>query len=162
MKILVFCDGASKGNPGKSGWGVFLRQESGEEYEEWGGVASATNNQMELMAAIKGLKKAKKIGAGKGEILVATDSQYVQKGVSEWSKGWIKKGWKTASGEPVKNKELWQTLLAEAENLEVRWRWVKGHAGHPGNERADELANEGCRSQKEGERSRKSGEGLLD
>lgn len=139
-KIVVYCDGASKGNPGPGGWGAVIEHLcSGHKEEIFGGDAHVTNNQMELMAAIKALEAIQT----KRSVTVYTDSQYVCKGMSEWIVGWKKKGWVNSAKEPVKNKDLWLLLDAQCKRHDVTWRWVKGHAGHPGNERADALANMG-------------------
>jgi ribonuclease HI len=137
-KVEIFTDGACKGNPGTGGWGALLVAE-GAEKELFGGELNTTNNRMELMAVIESLNALKRPCA----VVLHTDSQYVQKGISEWIHGWKARGWKTAAREPVKNVDLWQALdLAQALH-QVDWRWVRGHAGHPGNERADALANRG-------------------
>jgi ribonuclease HI len=134
----VYTDGACKGNPGPGGWGALLCFD-GKEKELFGGEAHTTNNRMELMAVISALEALKR----PCELNLHTDSQYVQKGISEWIHGWKKKGWVTAAKAPVKNADLWQRLDALVAQHEVHWHWVKGHAGHPGNERADALANRG-------------------
>ena len=139
--VEIYPDGACKGNPGPGGWGVLLRYK-GQEKEMFGGEAGTTNNRMELLAVIRGLEALKR----SCRIVVYTDSQYVQKGISEWIHGWKTRGWKTASKEPVKNADLWQQLDALRNNHQVEWRWVKGHAGHEFNERADQLANAGVDS----------------
>ena len=137
----VYTDGACKGNPGVGGWGALLR--SGERSREiYGGEASTTNNRMELMAVIRALEALKK----PCRVRVHTDSQYVQLGISKWIHSWKKNGWRTADKKPVKNAELWQELDRLAACHEIEWLWVKGHAGHHGNERADELANLGVAS----------------
>jgi len=138
--VDVYSDGACKGNPGVGGWGVLLRY--GEvEKRLCGGARDTTNNRMELMAVIEGLKSLNQAC----RVRVHTDSQYVQKGISEWLPNWIRRGWKTASGGTVKNQDLWRALAEQAARHQVEWFWVKGHAGHPGNEIADALANEGVR-----------------
>ncbi|KMN83495.1 ribonuclease HI [Chromobacterium alkanivorans] len=138
-KVEMYTDGACKGNPGPGGWGALLRFK-GKEKEVCGGEANTTNNRMELLAVIKGLATLNR----PCRVVVYTDSQYVQKGISEWIHGWKARGWKTAAKEPVKNADLWQQLDAERNrHLHVEWRWVKGHAGHEFNERADQLANRG-------------------
>ena len=140
-KVEIFTDGACKGNPGPGGWGAWLR--NGEhEKEICGGEANTTNNRMELMAVIEALSSLTRPCT----VVVHTDSQYVQKGISEWIHGWKKRGWKTAAKEPVKNADLWQALDAAQARHQVEWRWVRGHSGHAGNERADQLANRGCAS----------------
>ena len=136
--VEMYADGACKGNPGRGGWGVILI--SGEDRKELrGGVPSTTNNRMELTAVIEGLAALK----GRAKVRVYTDSQYVQKGISQWIHDWKRRGWRTAAKEPVKNVDLWQRLEELARGHEVEWHWVKGHAGHPENERADALANLG-------------------
>lgn len=137
-KIDIYTDGACKGNPGPGGWGAMLR--TGEhEKELCGGEANTTNNRMELKAVIKALTSLTRPCI----VVVHTDSQYVQKGISEWIHGWKARGWKTAARAPVKNVDLWQALDAAQARHTIEWRWVKGHAGHEGNERADVLANRG-------------------
>jgi ribonuclease HI len=138
-KIVVYTDGACKGNPGRGGWGAVLRTDNHEKHLK-GGEKLTTNNRMEMTAVIEALKALKT----DCEIDIYTDSQYVQKGVTEWLEGWKKRGWKTASKDPVKNADLWQILDVLLGNHHIRWHWVKGHAGHPGNELADALANEGA------------------
>ena len=144
-KIDIYTDGACKGNPGPGGWGAMLR--TGEQVKElFGGEANTTNNRMELKAVIEALNT---LSAG-CEVVVHTDSQYVQKGISEWIHGWKARGWKTAAKAPVKNVDLWQALdIAQAQHT-IEWRWVKGHAGHEGNECADALANRGVNSASSG------------
>lgn len=138
MDVDIYADGACKGNPGPGGWGVVLR--AGEhERELWGGAAGTTNNRMELTAVIEALRALKR----PVRVRVHTDSTYVQKGISEWIHGWKKNGWRTKSKEPVKNADLWRALDELASRHQVTWHWVKGHAGHPENERADALANRG-------------------
>ncbi|MBK7017780.1 MAG: ribonuclease HI [Sulfuritalea sp.] len=138
--IEIYTDGACSGNPGPGGWGAILR--SGEtERELFGGEPQTTNNRMEMTAVIEALRALKKPVAAK----VHTDSQYVQKGISEWIHGWKRRGWKTAGKDPVKNEDLWRELDRLAAQHEIEWIWVRGHAGHPENERADELANKGMR-----------------
>ena len=136
--IEIFTDGACSGNPGPGGWGVLLRWR-GHEKELYGGVGKTTNNRMELMAAIRGIETLK---PGSRVVLV-TDSAYVRDGITEWIHGWKRNGWKTAAKKPVKNAELWQRLDAAQARHEVRWEWIKGHAGHAENEKADELARAG-------------------
>lgn len=136
--IEIFTDGACKGNPGPGGWGAWLRC-GPHEKELFGGELLTTNNRMELLAVIRALESLKRPSRAR----IATDSQYVQKGISEWIKGWKARGWRTASKEPVKNVDLWQELDTLANKHEIEWVWVKGHAGHDGNERADQLANRG-------------------
>lgn len=140
-KVVIYTDGACKGNPGTGGWGALLI--AGEHQKElFGGERNTTNNRMELKAVIEALSALKR----PCEVVVHTDSQYVQKGISEWIHGWKARGWKTASKEPVKNVDLWQALDAAQATHSIQWRWVKGHAGHDGNERADRLANMGVAS----------------
>ncbi|MBL8805253.1 MAG: ribonuclease HI [Rhodospirillales bacterium] len=136
--VELFTDGACSGNPGPGGWGVLLRWRESEK-ELSGGEAQTTNNRMELMAAIEGLKALKR-GV---RVRVWTDSVYVRDGITKWVHGWKRNGWKTADKQPVKNVDLWQALLAAAADHQIEWRWVKGHAGNPGNERADALARAG-------------------
>ena len=136
--VTIFTDGACKGNPGRGGWGALLRY-NGEERELFGGEALTTNNRMELTAVIEALAALKR----RSHVVVHTDSQYVQKGITEWIVGWKARGWRTASKEPVKNVDLWKRLDEVAAGHDVDWVWVKGHAGHEGNERADALANKG-------------------
>lgn len=136
--VYIYTDGACSGNPGPGGWGALLRCRD-KELELYGGEPATTNNRMELMAAIQGLEALKR----PSKVALTTDSQYVRKGISEWLPGWIRKGWRTTSNAPVKNVDLWQRLDAARSLHEVEWLWVKGHAGHPENERADQLANLG-------------------
>lgn len=136
--VEIFTDGACSGNPGPGGWGAILRHE-GKTRELFGGDSDTTNNRMELMAAIKSLEALK----SPCKVDLYTDSSYVKDGLSTWIYGWKKRGWKTADKKPVKNVELWQKLDAARERHQVTLHWVKGHAGHPENERADELAREG-------------------
>ena len=137
--VDIFTDGACSGNPGPGGWGAILRA-GGHEKEIWGGEPATTNNRMELMAVIRALDLLKR----PVEARVHTDSQYVQKGISEWIHGWKARGWKTASKSPVKNADLWRRLDETASRHQIAWLWVKGHAGHAENERADELARRGA------------------
>ena len=137
-RVEIFTDGACSGNPGPGGWGVLLRW-NGTEKELKGGEAETTNNRMELMAAIQALETLKR-GV---EADLYTDSTYVQKGITEWSHAWKKRGWKTAAKKPDKNEDLWRRLDDALSRHDVRWHWVKGHAGHSENERADELARMG-------------------
>ena len=140
-KVEIYTDGACKGNPGLGGWGALMI--AGEHRKEiFGGERNTTNNRMELKAVIEALGALKR----PCEVVIHTDSQYVQKGISEWIHNWRLRGWKTAAKEPVKNADLWQALDAAQAQHKVEWRWVKGHAGHDGNERADELANRGAAS----------------
>ena len=136
--VLIYADGGCRGNPGPGGWGV-LMQYGDKKNELWGGEASTTNNRMELTAVIRALEALKRPTA----VQMHTDSQYVQKGISAWIHNWKRNGWRTADKKPVKNAELWQRLDTLAQAHEIKWIWVKGHAGHPGNERADALANRG-------------------
>ena len=136
--IEMFTDGACKGNPGPGGWGVVMK--SGEHVKELhGGEPATTNNRMELTAVIKGLTALTR----RCKVKLWTDSQYVQKGITVWIVDWKRRGWRTADKKPVKNVDLWQQLDALAAQHDIEWLWVKGHAGHPGNERADQLANLG-------------------
>lgn len=142
--IAIYTDGACRGNPGPGGWGVFITEENGEVREIYGGEANTTNNRMELKAAIEALHQATTSEAAKRQsYVIHTDSEYVRKGITEWMTNWKKNGWKTAARKPVKNADLWQELDALNASLAVEWRWVKGHAGVPGNEAADRLANLG-------------------
>lgn len=138
-KITIFTDGACSGNPGPGGWGAILIS-NGNEKELNGGEFETTNNRMELLAAINALGALK---GGPHDVDLHTDSSYVKDGISGWIHGWKKNGWKTASKKPVKNAELWQALEEATHSHNVTWHWVKGHAGHPENERADELARQG-------------------
>ena len=143
--IEIYTDGACSGNPGPGGWGAILR--SGEtERELFGGEPQTTNNRMEMTAVIEALRALKKPVAAK----VHTDSQYVQKGISEWIHGWKRRGWKTAGKDPVKNEDLWRELDSLAAQHEIEWIWVRGHAGHPENERADALARRGVEQARAG------------
>lgn len=137
-KISIWTDGACKGNPGTGGWGALLKY-GAHQKEIYGGEANTTNNRMELLAVIEALALLKR----PCEVHIYTDSQYVQKGMSEWISGWKQRGWRTAAKKPVKNADLWQRLDALCEQHQVQWHWVRGHTGDPGNERADELANLG-------------------
>ena len=137
--VTVYTDGACKGNPGPGGWGAWLAT-GGHEKELCGGEALTTNNRMELTAVIEALASLKR----SCEVTIHTDSEYVRKGITEWIHGWKQRGWKTADKKPVKNAELWQRLDALRTLHTVHWRWVKGHSGDAGNERADALANRGA------------------
>lgn len=137
-KVEIFTDGACRGNPGPGGWGVLLRY-NGTEKEFFGGQKLTTNNQMELQAAIEGLASLSE----RCDVTLTTDSQYVRKGITEWISGWKQRGWRTAAKKPVKNVELWQRLDELNAQHEVNWCWVKGHSGHPENDKADDLANKG-------------------
>ena len=139
-KVTIYTDGACKGNPGPGGWGAILFY-GDKKKEISGGEPGTTNNRMELMAAIQALELLNR----PCKVELHTDSQYVMKGIQEWIRGWKARGWKTADKSPVKNDDLWKRLDAARERHDVDWRWVKGHAGHPLNERADQLANEGLR-----------------
>lgn len=134
-KVQLFCDGACSGNPGPGGWAYILRF-NGTEKEGGGGKAHTTNNQMELQAATEGLNALKEPCA----VHVFTDSQYVVKGITEWLPGWQRKGWKNSQGKPVLNREYWEALAAATKRHTITWEWVKGHAGHPENERVDARA----------------------
>ena len=137
-KVVMYTDGAWKGNPGPGGWGVVLRY--GDACKTLhGGERQTTNNRMELMAAIRGLRALNRAC----EVELYTDSQYVRKGITEWMAGWKRNGWKNSAKKPVKNADLWQELDAETARHKVNWHWVKGHSGNPDNELADELANRG-------------------
>ena len=142
--IEIYTDGACKGNPGVGGWGALLR--SGEHTREiFGGEALTTNNRMELTAVIRALETLKR----PSRVRLHTDSKYVQQGISSWIHQWKKRGWRTADKKPVKNEDLWRELDEAASRHEIDWIWVRGHSGHDGNERADELANRGCLLAKE-------------
>lgn len=134
--VEIFTDGACRGNPGPGGWGALLRY-NGHERELYGYQPDTTNNQMELMAAIRALEALTR----PCKVSLTTDSQYVRQGITAWISGWKRKGWKTAAGKPVKNKELWQRLDEAVGKHDVAWHWVKGHSGHDENERVDQLAN---------------------
>ena len=136
--VVIFTDGACSGNPGPGGWGAILTM-GAHEKEICGGEAATTNNRMEMMAAIQALETLNK----PCKVELHTDSQYLRNGVTQWIHGWKKRGWKTADNKPVKNEDLWKRLDAARLRHEVDWRWVKGHAGHPMNERADALARKG-------------------
>ncbi len=142
-RVEIATDGACKGNPGPGGWGAVLRAADGRERELSGAESPTTNNRMELMAAIEGLNALKR----PCRVILSTDSRYVMDGLTKWIKGWQKNGWKTAARQPVKNAELWQALLAAAKPHRIEWVWVKGHAGHPDNERADRLASDAAVAQ---------------
>lgn len=137
-KVEIFTDGACKGNPGPGGWGVVLRYGQVEK-TLYGGELDTTNNRMELLAAISGLKALKE----PCHVILTTDSEYVRKGITEWIENWKKNGWRTAAKSPVKNADLWQELDQEQSQHQMEWHWVKGHAGHRENELADQLANQG-------------------
>jgi ribonuclease HI len=135
MLVNIYTDGACLGNPGPGGWACLLRSGT-REREVCGGEALTTNNRMELMAVIQSLEVLK----SPCEVKVHSDSQYVLKGISEWMPNWIKRGWKTSGGDPVKNQDLWQRLDIATHRHQVQWQWVKGHSGHVDNERVDQLA----------------------
>ena len=140
-RVVLYTDGACKGNPGPGGWGALL--EWGDHRKELcGGESETTNNRMEITAVIEGLRALSR----SCQVLVVTDSVYVKDGVTKWMAGWKRNGWRTAAKKPVKNRDLWEVLDEELSSHTVDWEWVKGHAGHPGNERADELANAGVPS----------------
>lgn len=134
--VHIFTDGACRGNPGPGGWGVVLRYKDSEKHL-YGGERDTTNNRMELTAAIKALESLTRTC----DVVLTTDSKYVKDGISSWLKNWKKNNWKTASKSPVKNADLWKQLDALSQQHKVQWEWVKGHAGHPENELADQLAN---------------------
>lgn len=136
-RVEIATDGACKGNPGPGGWGAVLRFGTVEK-DISGGEALTTNNRMEMLAAIRALEALKR----PSHVTLSTDSRYVMDGLTKWLKGWLRNGWKTASKQPVKNADLWRELIAAAEPHRVDWVWVKGHAGHPDNERADRLASD--------------------
>lgn len=135
-EVTVYTDGACRGNPGPGGWGALLVSGRHEKLLK-GNESRTTNNRMELMAAIMALRELKR----PCRVALWTDSEYLRRGITEWIHAWIKRGWKTASRQPVKNAELWRDLHEQTRRHRVEWHWVKGHSGHPGNERADELAN---------------------
>jgi len=137
-RVEIFSDGACKGNPGPGGWGALLRYGTAEK-ELWGGEPVTTNNRMELMAVIQALESLKR----PCRVRVTTDSQYVKQGVTSWMARWKRNGWRTAERQPVKNRDLWERLDQAVSRHELQWRWVRGHTGHPENERADQLANRG-------------------
>ena len=143
--IEVHTDGSCLGNPGPGGWAALLRY-NGREKELAGGEANSTNNRMELMAAIMALETLTE----PSQILLHTDSQYVRQGITEWMPGWVRRGWKTSGGDPVKNRELWERLHAATQRHSIEWRWVKGHNGDPDNERVDVLARNQAIAQRGG------------
>ncbi|MEY2874808.1 MAG: hypothetical protein RLZZ373_2179 [Pseudomonadota bacterium] len=137
-QVVIYTDGACKGNPGLGGWGAWLQ--SGDHAKElFGGTPDTTNNRMEMTAVIEALASLKRTC----DIVLYTDSEYVKNGITTWIHGWKARGWKTAAKQPVKNADLWQRMDALSQLHKIEWRWVKGHAGDPGNEKADELANRG-------------------
>lgn len=138
-KITIYTDGSCNPNPGAGGWGAIFINERGEQSELYGGEKNATNNQMEMMAAVMALEALE----SRCYITLYTDSQYVRKGITSWIKGWKRNGWKTASRKPVKNQELWIRLDELTRKHSIQWKWIKGHSGNDGNERADTLANRG-------------------
>jgi ribonuclease HI len=142
--VIIYTDGACKGNPGPGGWGAWLRSGSHEK-ELCGGEPHTTNNRMELMAVIRALSTLKRPCV----VTIYTDSQYVRKGMLEWMSAWKQRGWRTADKKPVKNQELWQELDALCALHRIEWRWVRGHSGDPGNERADALANQGVSQERD-------------
>ena len=145
--VIIYTDGACSGNPGPGGWGALLKTHKDgvlHQRELCGGEPQTTNNRMELMAAIEALNALKR----PCEVTLYTDSTYVKQGIQSWMASWKRKGWRTAANKPVKNQDLWQALDQARERHEVTWRWVKGHAGDPGNERADELARKGLESKR--------------
>jgi ribonuclease HI len=137
-RIEIFTDGACRGNPGPGGWGVLLRFNDSEK-ELWGGEVLTTNNRMELLAAIKSLEALKR----KCRVELTTDSEYVRQGITNWIHNWKQRGWKTASKQPVKNRDLWERLDELTTKFDIQWHWVKGHSGHRENELVDNLANRG-------------------
>ncbi len=139
--VKIYTDGACKGNPGVGGWGVLLEM-NGKEKELFGGERLTTNNRMELLAVIRALEALTR----RCSVQLHTDSKYVQQGITEWIHGWKKNGWRTSARKPVKNDDLWKELDAVSQNHDIEWLWVKGHAGHNGNEKADQLANRGVES----------------
>ena len=144
-RVLLYSDGACRGNPGPGGWGVVLLYR-GHERRLQGGEGRTTNNRMELMAVIRGLEALKR----RCRVLVTTDSQYVKKGITLWISNWKRNGWRTASGTPVKNADLWRRLDTLTGRHDIEWAWVKGHSGHAQNEMADRLANQGIDELEEG------------
>ena len=147
-KLVIYTDGACSGNPGPGGWGAVLIH-GAKEKDIWGGEPATTNNRMELMAAIQALEALKR----PCRVELHTDSQYLRTGITEWLAGWKARGWKTAGKTPVKNEDLWKRLDAARQRHTVDWRWVKGHAGHPMNERADELARLGLQENRAAQRA---------
>ncbi len=147
-EIEIHTDGACLGNPGPGGWAALLRW-NGHEKTLSGGEAMTTNNRMELMAAIMALEAPREHCS----IVLVTDSQYVRQGITEWMPGWVRRHWKTAGGDPVKNRDLWERLHAAAQRHTIDWRWVRGHSGHPDNERVDALARAEAQRHREGARA---------
>ena len=143
--VVIYTDGACKGNPGPGGWGAVLVAGSREK-ELWGGAAHTTNNRMELTAVIRALEALRRAS----DVDLYTDSQYVKNGIQTWIHNWKRRGWKTADRKPVKNEELWRELDLLAARHAIRWHWVKGHSNHPGNDRADLLANRGVEEVRNG------------
>ena len=141
--IMVYCDGACAGNPGPGGWGVRIEWGDKSVQEFCGGEAQTTNNRMELTAAIEALERLPPQSTGDTAIIMHTDSRYVMDGLTQWLPRWKARRWRTAAKTPVKNADLWQRLDALAASRKLAWQWVRGHAGHPGNERADALARQG-------------------
>ncbi|KGD62787.1 ribonuclease H [Alcanivorax jadensis T9] len=137
-QVIIFTDGACRGNPGPGGWGALLRYGTTEK-TLFGGEPDTTNNRMELMAAIMALEAL----TAPCQVVLTTDSRYVMDGITKWMANWKKRGWKTASRQPVKNADLWRRLDAACEKHTIEWQWVKGHSGHPENDKADALANRG-------------------
>jgi len=137
----IFSDGACRGNPGPGGYGIIIRDAQGER-ELSGGESKTTNNRMELTAVLSGLRKL----SSPHRVHIVTDSQYVVKGMTEWIQGWVKRNWRRPDGKPVLNQDLWEALLRESERHDVTWEWIRGHAGHPENERCDRLATEAIES----------------
>ncbi len=137
-KVYIYTDGACRGNPGPGGWGALMRFNDTEK-EFFGGENETTNNRMEMTASIQALAQLSR----PCDVIITTDSQYLRKGITEWIVNWKKRDWKTASKKPVKNSDLWKQLDKLVKKHQVTWEWVKGHSGHPENERADELANKG-------------------
>lgn len=136
--VRAYTDGACRGNPGPGGWGVLLQYQHHEK-QLYGGEPHTTNNRMELMAAIIALETLKR----PCQVCVTTDSQYLKRGITEWLDNWVARGWKTANKQPVKNQDLWQRLHTITQSHQIDWQWIKGHSGHPQNELADQLANQG-------------------
>lgn len=143
-EIQIYTDGACSGNPGPGGWGAVIHQTGQDTKEIFGGADNTTNNRMEMMATLKAIEAILEI---EGDAHLHTDSTYVKDGITSWVKNWQKNGWKTASNKPVKNKDLWQELVTLCDKRAITWHWVKGHAGHPDNERADMLARNGVMKQ---------------